>query len=59
MRLRVVKSFNSTLRRFKVGDEIADDEDLAPLTVEDAKAAGLISATQSSVFRPSAPTADE
>lgn len=42
MPLRVLKPFNSTTRRFNVGDELPDNEDLSPHTFEGAKAAGLI-----------------
>lgn len=44
MSLRVLKPFNSVNRRFKAGDELADNEDLSPHTLEGAKAAGLVAA---------------
>lgn len=42
----VKKPFNSTQRRFAAGDTITDADlpELAPFTVESAKAAGLIEA---------------
>lgn len=38
----VIKAFQTTLRRLKVGDAVNDGDELAPHTVESLKDAGLI-----------------
>ncbi len=40
--MRVVKSFNSNIHRFKAGADIPADADLRPHTVETLKAGGFI-----------------
>jgi hypothetical protein len=43
MPLRVLKPFNSTLQRFRAGDDIADGADLSPHTAASLTAAGFLS----------------
>lgn len=55
--LKVLKAFNTRVQRFKVGDEIAEDVDLSPHTVEDLTKRDFLAAPPASKPAKSKPAA--